>query len=154
MRQEKYRKGVFIVVYRKTKNLLGKQKTKYLVLKRHLHWTGWEFPKGGLETKESEKKAVERELFEETGQKGFDFKKYRYNGKYKYQEKLPDRKQFIGQTYILYSAEIKEKKIVFDKREHSKYKWVSFEKAQKLLTWKNQKKGLEIVNKSLQTKYL
>ena len=44
---KKYRKAVFIVTYLKTKKGI-----KYLILKRKLHWVGWEFPKGGLEKKE------------------------------------------------------------------------------------------------------
>jgi len=46
MKKETYRKAVFVVVYRETKT--GKDR-KYLILKRKLHWKGWEFPKGGLE---------------------------------------------------------------------------------------------------------
>jgi hypothetical protein len=44
MVKEKYRKAVFIVVYRRTKNIFNKQ-NKLLILKRKLHWAGWEFPK-------------------------------------------------------------------------------------------------------------
>ena len=45
--ENNYRKSVFIVVYRKTeKGIL------YLILKRKLHWVGWEFPKGGIEPEE------------------------------------------------------------------------------------------------------
>ena len=40
MKPRKYRKGIFFVVYAKTKKGI-----KYLVLKRKLHWSGWEFPK-------------------------------------------------------------------------------------------------------------
>ena len=57
----KYRKSVFIVSYRFENN-----KLKYLILKRHLHWNGWEFPKGGIEGKESAIQIVKREIKEET----------------------------------------------------------------------------------------
>ena len=50
-----YRKGFFIVTYSRTKEGI-----KYLILKRKLHWKGWEFPKGGLEKGESFEKAVKR----------------------------------------------------------------------------------------------
>ncbi len=140
---KRYRKGVFIVVYRKEKG-----KIKYLLLKRKLHWKGWEFPKGGIE-EEPEMIAVKRETKEETGQKPILIISLKYSGKYKYKPKLPDRKEFKGQTWKLFAVEIKNKKIKLDKREHSLFKWIDFNKAHKLLTWPNQKKCLEIVNKEL-----
>jgi 8-oxo-dGTP pyrophosphatase MutT (NUDIX family) len=45
---------------------------RFLLLHRLLNWSGWEFPKGGVEFKESELDAVARELFEETGIKKFE----------------------------------------------------------------------------------
>ena len=39
----KYRNAIFIVVYAKQKD-----KIYYLILKRKLHWKGWEFQKEGL----------------------------------------------------------------------------------------------------------
>ena len=32
-----------------------------------MHWTGWEFPKGGVELFETKKMTVKREIKEETG---------------------------------------------------------------------------------------
>lgn len=155
-----FRKAVFIVTYRKTKNIFGKTKIKYLLLKRKLHWKGWEFPKGGIKNKDFKRKlkpketfgvlgAVKREVKEETGQFPFSIKKYNFSGKYKYDKIYPGRKGIIGQTYKLFSAEIKNKKIKLDKLEHSSYRWLDFNKAIKLLTHKNQKKSLKIANKNL-----
>ena len=69
----KYRKAVFVVTYRKEKD-----KIKYLILKRKLHWKGWEFPKGGVNKDESLLHAVKREIKEETGQSAFNIKKYKW----------------------------------------------------------------------------
>ncbi len=66
----KHRKGIFLVTYSKENG-----KTKYLILKRKLHWKGWEFPKGGIEPGESIKKTIKRELKEETGLKPLMIKK-------------------------------------------------------------------------------
>jgi len=44
MAKGKYRKAVFVLLYSKTKKWI-----EYLLLKRKLHWKGWEFPKGKIE---------------------------------------------------------------------------------------------------------
>ena len=143
----KFRKAVFIVTYKKEKN-----KILYLLLKRKLHWTGWEFPKGGVERFELKKSAVKRETFEETGQKPVKIKKFKEKGKYRYHKYLKDRPGFIGQRYKLFSAQVNSKKVKFDKKEHSSYKWLDYKQAIKLLTWSNQKKCLSIVNDYLKRK--
>jgi len=143
----RYRKGIFCVVYVKTKN-----KIKYLIFKRKLHWKGWEFPKGGLKKGESFLKGIKREIKEETGQLPIKIKKFKVIGKYKYPKKLPDRKNFIGQTYSLYAIEIKKQKINLDSKEHSNYKLVNFEKAIKKLTWPNQRRCMKIIKKWLDRK--
>jgi len=143
----KYRKAIFAVVYFKK----GK-KIKYLLLKRKLHWKGWEFPKGGVKKKETLVNAVKREVKEETGLKPIKIKKFYKIGKYNYDKKYPDRKGFSGQTYSLYSTEVKKEKVRIDKKEHSAYKWVKFEKAIKKLTWGSQKKCLDSVNAHLTNK--
>ena len=137
---EKYRNSVFVVVYRKTDGGIN-----YLILKRKLHWTGWEFPKGGIEQGEKIEEAIKRELKEETGQFPLKIQKHNFSGQYRYRKQSQDRK-FIGQTFSLYSAEIKNPEIVLDKREHSDYLWLPCSEAHKKLTYRNQKKSLEIVN--------
>ena len=144
--EEKYRKSVFVVVYRKTSEGI-----KYLVMKRTLHWTGWEFPKGGINLGEKIEEAVKRELKEETGQFSLNIQKHNFSGKYKYDKKVLGR-QFIGQTFSLYSAELKDDKIQVDKREHSDYKWLGFDKTLEKLTFSNQRKCLKIANNWLNSK--
>ena len=68
LNNKKWRPGIFIVTYKR----VGKE-IKYLILKRKLHWKGYEFPKGGIEKKESLKKKATRELKEETGYSGENF---------------------------------------------------------------------------------
>ena len=145
--KEKYRKTVFIVVYSKSESRIF-----YLVLKRKLHWVGWEFPKGGLEEKENPFEAVKRELKEETGSVSRKIKKFNVRGKYKYKNKMPDRHGIIGQSYSLYSAEIKKEKIIFDSNEHSDYKWVPYMKAMQMLKFTDQKRCLKKVNDWLRKK--
>ena len=136
----KYRKSVFVVVYRRTPKGI-----RYLLLKRKLHWSGWEFPKGGINPKEKMQDAMKRELKEETGQFPLNIQKYNFFGKYKYDKKVLGRK-FIGQIFSLYSAEVKNTEVILDKREHSNYLWAPYSEAHKKLTYENQKKCLEVVN--------
>ena len=143
----KYRKGIFIVVYRKTKDGI-----KYLVLKRKWHWKGWEFPKGGVEKGETDIETVKRETREETGQEAFNIKKFNIFGKYKYDKLYKDRPGYMGQSYELYSVEVRGSRVKIDKKEHSAYKWLSFRDAMKILTWDDQKKCLQIVNDYLSRK--
>jgi len=143
----KYRPSVFIVTYSITKG-----KIYYLILKRKLHWKGWEFPKGGLEgiiERIFPKRAVKRELIEETGLTPIKIRKHNYSGAFRYKKIFADRPGIIGQTYQLYSAEVKKQKPHVKKnkeREHSDYLWTDYKTALKKLTWPNQKKCLTIVN--------
>lgn len=142
--EERYRKGVFFVVYAKK----GKDVT-YLLLKRKLHWNGWEFPKGGVEFKEKIGQTVRRELMEETGFKPINMSKFDVCGKYKYDKKYPERKNCIGQTFKLFAVEVKQGKPKLDRKEHSDYQWFDFEQAIKKLTWSNQRRCLTIVNDAI-----
>jgi len=145
--QGKFRKAVFVVVYRRN---FKTNSIEYIVLKRKKHWRGFEFPKGGVDLGESDMQTAKRETFEETGNPPIKIKEFNVKGKYLYKKRLEDRSGIIGQTFHLFSAEISNKNPVrIDKREHSRYLWLSFDKATKKLTHRNQKKCLEIVNKSL-----
>lgn len=144
-----YRNAVFVVAYARKGN-----KIYYVILKRKLHWRGWEFPKGGtkpffIETKQD---AVRRELREETNLKILKIKKFDVSGKYRYGKKLPDREGIIGQKFSLYAVEVEKGKVKIDGLEHSDYKWVDFKEAEKKLTWNNQKECLRIVEDFLKRK--
>jgi len=145
---EKYRKGVFVIVY-----YLDNEVPYYLVLKRKLHWTGWEFPKGGIDKGEAITEAVCREIKEETGLKFSEMKKFNFLGKYDYQQKLKDREHLQGQTFeALYAVKAKSQNVVVDNFEHTEFKWLPYEKAVTLLTWENQKQAMKIVHEYLITK--
>ena len=142
----KYRFAIFIVVYKLDKET---NKPVYLLLKRKKHWKGWEFPKGGLERGENERKTLLREIKEECGLKIIKIRQYGVGGKYKYSKSFKARPAFIGQTYSLYSVQVGEGKVKIDKREHSNFKWMDFVKARKIITYNNQRKCLGIVHSSL-----
>lgn len=138
----KYRRGLFIIIY-----AIVKGKPQYLVLKRKLHWVGWEFPKGGRRVYETKSMTAKRETKEETGLKILKMKKFNLSGEYKYSKKYPDRKGFDGQSYeAVFAVEVKKSKVQLDKREHSDYRWMNFAEAVRKLKWQNQKRCLRIVN--------
>ncbi len=139
-----YREAVFVLAYSKT----GKG-IQYLLFKRKLHWRGWEFPKGGIKESESKEHAAKRELKEETGLVPLKIKNFNYSGKYNYKNFIPGRKGFRGQTFHLYAAEVKKRKVKLS-YEHSGYKWVGFSEALKMLKWSDQKKSLKMVNSWLE----
>ena len=114
---QKYRRAVFIVVYKRLED-----KILYFILKRKLHWIGWEFPKGGVEEDEKEIEAVKRETKEESGLKIVKIKKFNFYGNYRYKNKIPSREGIIGQTYSLFACEVAPGKAIIDRKEHSEYK--------------------------------
>src|SRR3989344_173925 len=146
--KNKFRKGVFVVVYSKDKKN-KEAKIEYLILKRKLHWKGWEFAKGGVKKGEFLLKTVKRESFEESGLRIFNVKRYSYSGKYRYDKVFDERKGFIGQSFVLYSAETKRGRVRLDGKEHSNHKWMNFKGAYKKLRWPNQKRALKMVDKFL-----
>ncbi|PJE81207.1 hypothetical protein COU58_03910 [Candidatus Pacearchaeota archaeon CG10_big_fil_rev_8_21_14_0_10_32_42] len=144
----KLRKGIFAIVYSFDKNIL-----KYLILKRKLHWKGWEFVKGKIELFETKKMAVVREVKEEAGIKIKKIKKHEFSGKFLYKKPLKDRPGIVGQTFTLYSAQMKKGKVKVDPIEHSEFKWMSYKNTLKNLTYKNQKESLKVVNDWLLEKF-
>ena len=141
MKSGEYRKAVFVLPYAKTK-----KRIEYLLLRRKLHWRGWEFSKGKIELGERKEQTARRELREETGHRAIKIKKFNFSGRYRYHKKFPDRPGFIGQTFSLYAAQVKKGKVSLDKKEHNGHRWVDFSKAIKMLKFPNQKKSLRIVN--------
>ncbi len=148
--KQKYRKALFIVTY--IIDAKTPKTPRYLILKRKLHWKGYEFPKGGIEKYETKREALRREISEEVGLRILKIKKHKFRGQYSYPELLSDRPGIVGQTFSLYSVEVKSGKVKFDKREHSGASWLSYKKAKEILTYKDQKKALTIVNDWLKKK--
>jgi len=144
---KKFRKAVFVVVY----SLEGK-KPEYLLLKRKLHWKGWEFPKGKIERFELKRKTARRETKEETGLDILKLQKHSYKGKYLYPKSFKDRPNLVGQTFQLFSGEVKKGKIRLDPKEHSSHEWFTYAEALKKLTYGEKKKSLKIVNDWLMKK--
>jgi len=124
-------------IYRITKN-----GPVYLMLKRspgkyyeHL----WQGVAGKIEKGETAVQTVVRELKEETGKEPFkifvaDHIASFYNAKYNQIFMVP-----------IFGIEVESSEVQLS-AEHSEYKWVPFEEALALLTWKGQKEGLQSVH--------
>ncbi len=142
---KKYRDAVFILTYAQTEKGI-----RYLILRRKLHWVGWEFPKGGVKFLDFTKpRTVKRELKEETGLKPIEIEEFDICGKYYYEKEFKDRRGFKGQSFKLFVVKVEQGKVRLDKREHSAYGWATYAQAVKKLTWRNQRDCLMKVNKYL-----
>ena len=136
-------------IYRNTEN-----GPIYLMLKRspgkyyeHL----WQGVAGKIEKGETAVQTVVRELKEETGKEPIkifvaDHIASFYNAKYNQIFMVP-----------IFGIEVEGSEVQLSE-EHSEYKWVPFEDALNLLTWKGQKEGLrtvhdEVISKDDRTKW-
>lgn len=125
----------------------------YLLL--HYHSGHWEFPKGHIETGETEEQTVTRETFEETGINDLkiipEFKKYIKYFFRQYKEKVSEADRRAGKTpwvfklVTFFVAETKIKDIKVSD-EHLGYLWLPIDRAIKKTTFKNSKKLLKEAN--------
>ncbi len=106
-----------------------------------LHYTSghWDFPKGNIETNETELEAATRELQEETGIETFRvIPNFRYVLDYKYTRKT----MLISKQVTLFLASTGVRKVKIS-HEHIGYSWVKKCDATTQLTYKNAKSALK-----------
>ena len=118
-------------------------KVEYLLL--HYPTGHWDFAKGNIEKGEAELATVRREVREETSIDNIEFmdgfrKKIAYN--YKRRGKL------VNKEVIFYLAKTNTKNVKLS-FEHQGYRWLTYDGAMKILTYKNAKMILEEANKFL-----
>ncbi|MDP6642203.1 MAG: NUDIX domain-containing protein [Candidatus Nanoarchaeia archaeon] len=114
-------------------------KPYFLILHRTLRWKGWELLKGTLEKGEEKslRKALEREIKEETNLKNFKIEK-RLNKQIKFYNKQKTAKNIILDVFLV-RVNLNQK-ISLHKNtviEHDRYKWVNKNTAIKMLTFGN-----------------
>jgi bis(5'-nucleosidyl)-tetraphosphatase len=105
-----------------------------------LHYTSghWDFPKGNIETNETELEAATRELQEETGIESFRvIPNFRYVLDYKYTRK----NVLISKQVTIFLASTGVRKVKIS-HEHIGYSWVKKSDATTQLTYKNAKNAL------------
>jgi 8-oxo-dGTP pyrophosphatase MutT (NUDIX family) len=110
----------------------------YSVLLLHYRSGHWDFPKGNIETNETEMQAAIRELKEETDITKFRvIPNFRYTLGYKYTKKS----KLISKQVILFLASTMVKKVNLS-TEHIGYKWTSSNSSVDQLTYSNAKNAL------------
>lgn len=99
----------------------------------------WGFPKGNIESGETEKEAAIREAEEETGLTTFRFiDDFKENIKYFYKRK----RETVHKEVVYFLAETEEKNVKLS-YEHWEYKWLGLDDALKQLSFYNDKEVLK-----------
>lgn len=151
-----YRPNICVVI-------TNKKRSKVLMFHRiGAGKQGWQFPQGGVDPEETDKKALYRELEEEVGTNRIKvLKKSKKRIKYKFphwvleefaKEEKTNRPQYKGQKQRWYLVRLKDgvASISFDYHpaEFDDFEWVSVQKSiQRIIPFKRKayKKGLELL---------
>ena len=116
---------------------------KYLLL--HYGAGHWDFPKGKQEKNEKEEQTALREIKEETGLEDIELVDvFREAVKYFYKKE----EETVFKEVIFFLAETHSESVILS-NEHIGYAWLSYEHAEKKLTFNNAKELLAKANKFL-----
>lgn len=129
----KYEKSCGAVVYIKDEN-----KIKYLII-RHKNGGHWGFPKGHIESGESEEAAATREILEETGLE------VKLIGDFK-SKTLYSPYENVMKEVIFFLANSLTKNIQIQEQEILDYNWGDVENILDLLTYEDDKRVLNEAN--------
>ena len=118
---------------------------KYLIL--NYSYGHWDFPKGNIESGETEIETIKREVMEETAINDLKLiEGFRQQISYKYRKKS----KIVNKTVIYYLAETRTNKVVLS-FEHINFAWLDFNHAIEKLSFDNSKRVLRNANEFLTT---
>jgi bis(5'-nucleosidyl)-tetraphosphatase len=130
-----------IVLYREAAG-----ERRYLLLRSALtRRLVWEFPKGGIEAGEDERRAAERELQEETGVAAGAYRVlpgFREEEHYLFTHNDDGERELIVKRVTYFLAETEEERITIS-REANEYRWLPYDDAQNLLRFPEKRRVLE-----------
>ncbi|MCL4331199.1 MAG: NUDIX domain-containing protein [Candidatus Thermoplasmatota archaeon] len=130
-----------IMVYRI--GLDGKREYLFLVRKEGF----LDFPKGHIEEGETEMDAARRETLEETGMNVNIIPGFRHEMEYLFSH----RDQKVKKTVVMFAGRAMDDESPTISHEHVGFVWMKYEDALKSLTYENQRKMLEEVDRFLDT---
>ena len=131
----KFEKSCGVVIYRK----IGKE-IEFLSVSA-INDGHWGFPKGHVEKDENEQQTAIREVKEETGLKVILIDGFRESVDYLIKnEKIQEE---ITKQVVFFLAKVEEKSIYIQIDEIKDYKWQSYHRTYKTLTYKTSKEVLE-----------
>ena len=113
---------------------------KILLVK--MHNGNWGFPKGHIESNETKEETAIREVFEETNIKIKIIPNFEREIKY-----IPNENTIKKVTF--FTGITQEENVIVDTHEIEDFKWCTYEKALKLVTYKLQKDVLEKAKKAI-----
>lgn len=109
----------------------------YLIL--NYSYGHWDFPKGNIESGETEIETIKREVMEETGITDIKLiEGFRQQISYKYRK----NSKLVNKTVIYYLAETKSDKVILS-FEHINFAWLNFYDALDRLSFDNSKRVLK-----------
>ncbi len=113
------------------------ERIEYLIVKQK-NGKHWGFPKGHVEANETETETAKREVFEETGINVDFLENFRETIRYPVGDN--------DKTVVFFLCRALNEKVKLLHKEIMDYKWLSFDDAMNLLTYKNTKEVLKKAN--------
>jgi 8-oxo-dGTP pyrophosphatase MutT (NUDIX family) len=123
--KKQYERTAGFIIFRKTD-----QGIKFLLMYKGGSY--WNFPKGHLESGETDLEAAFREVYEETGLKKSDLKiipEFRTYERFSFKTDT----KIITKNIVLYLAETKKANIYVDPNEHYGFAWFLYKEATKII---------------------